>query len=141
MPATSGDTVRVHYTGTLNDGTEFDSSRGRDPLEFTLGSGQVVPGFDAAITGMEIGETKTVTIPAKEAYGEVNPEQTVTVGKDQLPEGAEISIGDRLQLGMPDGNMVIVTVQEMTADTVTLDANHALAGEDLTFEITLDSVA
>ena len=141
MPATSGDTVRVHYTGTLSDGTEFDSSRGRDPLEFTLGAGQVVPGFDKAVSGMEVGETKTVTIPAKEAYGEVDPEQTVTLGRDQLPADADVSVGDRLQMGLGDGQVILVTVTEIGDGTVTLDANHALAGEDLTFEITLDSVA
>ncbi len=140
MAATSGDTVRVHYTGTLADGTPFDSSTGRDPLEFTLGAGQVVPGFDKAVDGMEIGETKTVTIPAAEAYGEVNPEQTVTVGRDQLPEGAVLNVGDRLQMGMGNGHVVVVTVAELADESVVLDANHALAGEDLTFEITLDSL-
>ncbi|MEL6615267.1 MAG: peptidylprolyl isomerase [Bacteroidota bacterium] len=141
MPATSGDTVRVHYTGTLDDGTQFDSSAGRDPLEFTLGAGQVVPGFDKAVDGMEVGETKTVTIPAKEAYGEVDPNQQVTVGRDQMPPGADISIGDRLQMGMGNGQVLIVTVVEVNDESVVLDANHALAGQDLTFEITLDSVA
>ena len=141
MPATSGDTVRVHYTGTLNDGTTFDSSAGREPLEFTLGAGQVVPGFDKAVDGMEIGETKTVTIPAKEAYGDVDPDQTVTVGRDQMPPDADLSIGDRLQMGMGNGQVVVVTVAELSDDSVVLDANHALAGQDLTFEITLDSVA
>ena len=140
MPATSGDTVHVHYTGTLSDGSEFDSSRGRDPLTFTLGAGQVVPGFDKAVAGMEVGETKTVTIPAKDAYGEPDPEQTVTIGRDQLPAGAEVSVGDQLQMGLGNGQVVVVTVAEMDAETVTLDANHALAGEDLTFEITLDSI-
>ena len=140
MPATSGDTVHVHYTGTLSDGSEFDSSRGRDPLTFTLGAGQVVPGFDKAVAGMEVGETKTVTIPAKDAYGAPDPEQTVTIGRDQLPAGAEVSVGDQLQMGLGNGQVVVVTVAEMDAETVTLDANHALAGEDLTFEITLDSI-
>lgn len=141
MPATSGDTVRVHYTGTLQDGTQFDSSKGRDPLQFTVGAGQVVPGFDKAVTGMEVGETKTVTIDAKDAYGEPDPNQVVEVGKDQLPPDANVSVGDQLQLGMQNGGSMIVRVAEVNENSILLDANHPLAGEDLTFEITLDSVA
>ncbi|MEM6327945.1 MAG: peptidylprolyl isomerase [Bacteroidota bacterium] len=141
MPATSGDTVRVHYTGTLSDGTRFDSSEGREPLQFTLGSGQVVPGFDAAVAGMTIGETKTVTLPAAQAYGEPDPEQVVEMPKAQLPPDAEVNVGDQLQLGMQDGGSVIVRVAEISDETILLDANHPLAGEDLTFEITLESIA
>jgi peptidylprolyl isomerase len=136
MPVQSGNLVRVHYTGTLEDGSEFDSSRGRDPLAFTAGAGQVVPGFDAAVMGMETGETKVVTLPAAQAYGDVDPEKTLVVPRDQMPEG-DISLGDQLQLGLEGGGAVIVTVAEMDDDSVTLDANHELAGEDLTFEITL----
>ncbi|MEM1057258.1 MAG: peptidylprolyl isomerase [Bacteroidota bacterium] len=141
MPASTGDTVRVHYTGTLSDGTRFDSSEGRDPLQFSLGAGQVVPGFDKAVDGMTVGETKTVTIPAKEAYGEPDPHQVVQVPKSQLPPGAEVSIGDQLQIGTEDGRAMIVRVAEVGDDAILLDANHPLAGEDLTFEITLDSIA
>ncbi|MEM0962228.1 MAG: FKBP-type peptidyl-prolyl cis-trans isomerase [Bacteroidota bacterium] len=140
MPVQSGDTVHVHYIGTLSDGTEFDSSRGRDPLAFTAGVGQVVPGFDAAVLGMEPGETKTVTILAKDAYGEPDPEKTLIVGRDQMPEG-DISLGDQMQIGLQGGGTVVVTVTEITDDEVTLDANHQLAGEDLTFEITLVEIA
>ncbi|MGB3541947.1 FKBP-type peptidyl-prolyl cis-trans isomerase [Rubrivirga sp.] len=136
MPVQSGNQIRVHYTGTLADGSEFDSSRGRDPLAFTAGAGQVVPGFDAAVMGLEPGETKVVTIPAAQAYGEADPEKTLIVPRDQMPDG-EISLGDQLQLGLEGGGAVIVTVAELDDDSVTLDANHALAGEDLTFEITL----
>ena len=138
MPATvqPGQTVHVHYTGTLADGSEFDSSAGREPLAFTAGVGQVVPGFDKAVVGMEVGETKTVTIPAAEAYGEADPEQVLVVGRDQMPDG-EVAVGDQLQVGLDGGGAVVVTVTEADAETVTLDANHALAGEDLTFEITV----
>ena len=141
MPASSGDTVRVHYTGTLQDGTQFDSSKGRDPLQFTVGAGQVVPGFDKAVSGMEVGETKTVTIDAKDAYGEPDPNQVVEVSKDQLPPDSNVSVGDQLQLGMQNGGSMIVRVAEVNENSILLDANHPLAGEDLTFEITLDSVA
>lgn len=135
MPVQSGDSVRVHYTGTLADGSEFDSSRGRDPLAFTAGAGQVVPGFDAAVLGMETGETKTVTIPAAQAYGEPDPEQQLVVPKAEVPDG--VTVGDQLQLGMPNGGAVVVRVAEIEGEEVTLDANHELAGQDLTFEITL----
>lgn len=141
MPASSGDTVRVHYTGTLNDGTEFDSSAGREPLEFTLGSGQVIPGFDAGVTGMEPGESKKVTIPADEAYGQRREEMMLEVSPDQFPEGMDPQVGQQLQLSQPDGQAVMVTVAEVSDDGVVLDANHPLAGEDLTFELTLDSIA
>ncbi|HEX8386759.1 MAG TPA: peptidylprolyl isomerase [Rubricoccaceae bacterium] len=133
--ATSGDTVHIHYTGTLADGSEFDSSRGREPLRFTLGAGEVVPGFDRAVDGMAVGETKTVTIPAAEAYGEHDAENTLVVPADQLPAG--VRLGDRLALGTPDGREVPVVVSELDADAATLDANHELAGKALTFEITL----
>ena len=136
MPVQSGDLVRVHYTGTLSDGSEFDSSRGREPLAFTAGAGQVVPGFDAAVMGMEPGQTQTVTIPASQAYGDVDPEKTLVVPRDQMPAG-EIALGDPLQIGLEGGGAVVVTVSEMDEESVTLDANHELAGEDLTFEITL----
>ena len=133
----AGDTVHVHYTGTLADGSRFDSSEGREPLAFTAGVGQVVPGFDKAVLGMETGETKTVTIPAAEAYGEPDPEQVLVVGRDQIPPGAPLSVGDQLQIGLEGGGAIQVTVAELHDETVTLDANHALAGEDLTFEITV----
>lgn len=137
-PATAGDTVHIHYTGTLADGTEFDSSRGREPLRFTLGAGQVVPGFDRAVAGMATGETKTVTIPAAEAYGEHDAENTLVVPAEQLPAG--VAVGDRLALGTPDGGQVPVTVTALDADGATLDGNHELAGKALTFEITLARV-
>lgn len=137
--AQPGDTVHVHYTGTLDDGSEFDSSRGRDPLIFTLGSGQVVPGFDAAVTGMAVGEQKTVTLPAAQAYGDPRPELVLRVPRDQFPAGMEIDIGTRLQVGR-GGQAFPVTVVEIDGDTVVLDANHRLAGEDLTFALELTKV-
>ncbi len=140
MAASIGDTVRIHYTGTLTDGTTFDSSEGREPLEFTLGSGQVIPGFDAGVTGMEPGESKTVTIPAADAYGPRRPEMMLEVGPDQFPEGMNPEVGQQLQMSQPDGQAVVVTVAEVSDDGVMLDANHPLAGEDLTFALTLDEI-
>lgn len=140
MAATHGDTVRVHYTGTLDDGTQFDSSEGREPLEFTLGSGQVIPGFDAGVTGMEPGEAKTIQIPADEAYGPRRDEMMLRVSPDQFPEGMDPQVGQQLQLQQQDGQAVVVRVAEVTDEGVTLDANHPLAGEDLTFELTLDEI-
>ncbi|MEM8556921.1 MAG: FKBP-type peptidyl-prolyl cis-trans isomerase [Bacteroidota bacterium] len=135
--ATNGQTVRIHYTGTLADGTQFDSSEGRTPLEFTLGSGQVIPGFDAAVAGMAVGATKTVVIPAAEAYGEPRPEMVIEVGHDQFPAGVVPEVGQELHLQTPEGQHVPVRVVEVGDDTVLLDANHPLAGEDLTFALEL----
>jgi peptidylprolyl isomerase len=134
--AKAGDTVRVHYTGTLDDGTEFDSSAGREPLEFTLGAGQVVPGFDAAVTGMRIGERKTVTIPAAEAYGEPRQELLLTVPRAQVPPNVQPRVGQRLQVGRGDQAFPVV-VHEVTDEHVVLDGNHPLAGQDLTFALEL----
>lgn len=136
--ATAGDTVHVHYTGTLADGTTFDSSEGREPLSFTLGSGQVVPGFDAAVDGMETGETRTVTLAPAEAYGERRPEMEIQVDRDQLPDG--VGVGDQLLVGLQAGGQMPVTVTAVDDATATLDANHDLAGKALTFEIALVKV-
>ena len=134
--ARAGDTVHVHYTGTLADGSEFDSSRGREPLEFTLGAGQVVPGFESAIMGMERGQSKTVTIPADEAYGAPRPELMMRVPRTQVPPQIELEVGQQLQLGRGD-DALVVTVREVGDDEVVLDGNHPLAGEDLTFALEL----
>lgn len=134
--AQTGDTVRVHYSGTLSDGTEFDSSRGREPLQFTLGAGGIIPGFEQAVTGMETGEKKTVTIPAAEAYGARNEAMVQQVPRSQIPEEIELERGVQLRAEGPEG-AIIVTVTAFDDDTVTLDANHPLAGEDLTFELEL----
>lgn len=136
MAANSGDTVRVHYRGTLSDGSEFDSSEGRDPLEFEVGSGQVIPGFDSAVRDLDPGASATVTIPASEAYGERAEEAMQTFPLDffggQVPE-----VGWAVELEDQNGQRVPATVAEVTSDSVVLDFNHPLAGSDLTFEITL----
>lgn len=139
--AKQGDTVKVHYTGKLDDGRVFDSSENRDPLEFTIGTGQVIAGFEEGVVGMEAGDNKTVNIPADKAYGEHHKEMTVQVDRSNLPEGMEPEVGDQLQVQGPDGMPVVVTVSELTESTITLDANHPLAGKDLTFEIQLVEVA
>jgi len=138
--AKSGDTVRVHYTGRLDDGTVFDSSRGREPLEFTLGAGQVIAGFEEAVAGMSPGEVKTVTIPHGEAYGGHRHELVVSVGHDQFPQHIDPQVGQQLQLAQ-GGQVTVVTVTEVSERGITLDANHPLAGRDLTFELELVEIA
>ncbi len=135
--AKDGDAVKVHYRGTLEDGTVFDTSRGGEPLEFTMGAGNVIAGFDKAVNGMRVGEIKTVTIPAAEAYGPYHDEMVLTVGRDELPEGLEPSIGQQLQVTHPDGGTVIVVVTEVSENSITVDGNHPMAGNDLTFELEL----
>ena len=136
MKASKGDTVKVHYTGTLSSGEEFDSSREREPLEFELGAGMVIPGFDAAALELEPGESITVTIPAEEAYGERQDELIQSLPLEffgeQLPEE-----GWMLQLQSEDGNIIPAVVVSVDDDSATLDINHPLAGQDLTFEINL----
>ena len=137
MPnAKQGDTVRVHYTGTLPDGSVFDSSSGRDPIEFTVGAGQVIPGFDQAIAGMAVGQEKSITIPAAEAYGPRREELVLQVDRGQFPPNIEPEVGQQFQLGEGD-QMFVVTVKDVADDNVVLDANHPLAGEDLTFALEL----
>lgn len=134
--AKQGDTVRVHYTGTLDDGKEFDSSRGLDPLTFVLGTGSVIQGFDDAVTGMAVGDEKRVTIPAEEAYGARRDELTLQLPRAELPPDLELEEGT--QLRMEQGHeSIVVTVRELDDETVTLDANHPLAGEALTFDLRL----
>jgi peptidylprolyl isomerase len=135
--AKTGDTVRVHYTGRLDDGSVFDSSREREPLSFQLGSGQVISGFDDAITGMLQGETKTVRIPADDAYGQRRPELMLEVERSAFPDTIEPEVGQRLQMSQGPGQATVVTVAEVAEERVTLDANHPLAGEDLTFDLEL----
>ncbi len=130
-----GSQVQVHYTGTLEDGTVFDSSREREPLEFVQGGGMLLPAFETAAEGMVVGETKTFKIPAAEAYGEYNQELVVQVPIEQLPEDIEPIVGMQLQVGKSDEEMTVVTITEVSETQVLLDANHPLAGEELTFEI------
>ena len=133
--ATSGDTVRVHYTGTLDDGSEFDSSVGREPLEFTLGSGQVIPGFDNAVTGMATGDTKTVTMAPDDAYGTSNPDLVQVVERERIPTGIDLEVGMMLSAGSQR-----LQVTAFDDDSVTLDANHPLAGKALTFALELVAI-
>ena len=139
--AKAGDTVAIHYTGTLTDGSQFDSSEGRDPLRFTLGSGQIIAGLDAAITGMSQGEKKSVTIAAAEAYGDHRPEAVQAVPRAQIPAEIPLEVGGGLQVQTPDGQTIPVTVTSVTDEEVTLDANHPLAGKDLTFAVELVEIA
>ncbi len=139
--AKSGDTVKVHYTGKLDDGTVFDSSLDRDPLEFVLGSGMVIQGFENAIEGMSEGESKEVTIPSGEAYGDYRDDMCIEVQKAQIPENINPEVGQLLQLRTEDGGATTVTVTSITDDMVTLDANHPLAGRDLTFDLKLVEIA
>jgi len=134
--AKPGDTVRVHYTGTLLDGSVFDSSRSGEPLEFVLGKGQVISGVNDTVTGMEVGEERTVTVAAEDAYGPHRSDLTITVGRDRLPDHIEPAVGQQLQMTRA-GQVFRVTVQEVADDTVVLDANHPLAGEDLIFSLEL----
>jgi peptidylprolyl isomerase len=138
--AQRGDTVHVHYRGTLADGTEFDTSSGGDPISFTLGAGEVIPGFETAIEGMSAGDRKTETIPAENAYGERRDELVFTVDREQMPPGNEVEVGDVLRIGFPDGTSASVQVAALDGASVTLDANHPLAGKDLTFELELVSI-
>lgn len=132
-----GDSVAVHYTGTLADGTVFDSSEGRDPLTFTVGEGRVIPGFENALVGMAEGDSKTFTIPSNEAYGPHDPGMVRRIARTAVP--AEIALRKGLQLSARNqqGETVAVTVTELDDDSVTLDANHPLAGKDLVFTIAL----
>lgn len=136
VQAKQGDTVRVHYTGTLGDGREFDSSRGLDPLTFTLGAGAVIQGFDDAVTGMTVGDEKRVTIPADEAYGRRRDELTVRLPRAELPPDLDLEEGTQLRMEQDDQS-IVVTVRELDDTTVTLDANHPLAGQALTFDLRL----
>jgi FKBP-type peptidyl-prolyl cis-trans isomerase 2 len=135
--AKKGDKVKVHYTGKLDDGTIFDSSEDRPPLEFTIGQGNIIPGFEKGVIGMESGDTKTVTIAPEEGYGPYREELTLDVRKGDLPENITPTLGQQLQIKQTDGNIVNVTISEMQEETVTLNANHPLAGKILTFDIEL----
>ncbi len=138
--AKKGDKVKVHYRGSLVDGDVFDSSEGHDPLEFTIGSGQVIVGFDKAVTGMEVGEKRSVLIPFQNAYGERKTEMVLAVPTNQVPADLELEVGMDLEMGGADGEILKVHVVEITDDTVTLDANPPLAGEDLNFDLELVSI-
>ncbi len=136
-----GDTVKVHYTGTLKDGSVFDTSAEREPLEFTLGQGQLIPGFEKAVEGMSVGDSAEVDIPSDEAYGEAREDLVISVPKDQLPDDVEPQVGMQLQVNQQDGQPIPVRITEVGDEELKLDANHPLAGEDLTFQIELVEIA
>jgi peptidylprolyl isomerase len=133
----SGDTVKVHYHGKLTDGTTFDSSAGREPLEFEVGSGMVIKGFDEGVTGMKVGEKKTINIPVEEAYGEKQEEMMVEFPINQFPPDLKPEVGMPLTMTTAQGHPVQVVIAEVKSETVILDANHPLAGHDLIFDLEL----
>lgn len=135
--AKQGDTVKVHYRGALEDGTVFDTSEERDPLEFTIGEGQVISGFEDAVVGMEPGESKVVTLEPDDAYGPRRSELLVEVGRDRLPSEMEVEVGSQVQVRQQDGSPRVATIARVGEESVTLDVNHPLAGKDLTFDIEL----
>lgn len=138
--AKNGDSVKIHYKGTLEDGTVFDSSEGREPLGFTIGSGQVIPGFDEAVLGMSAGESKNVLIPVEKAYGPRNEEMVMSFPIEQVPPEIKPEVGQQLQIAGPGGQPLMVSVVEVTDEQIMLDANPPLAGKDLTFDIELVSI-
>lgn len=139
--AKQGDTVHVHYTGRLADGTTFDSSQDRDPLEITLGQGAVIPGFEKAVEGMTVGDQKTAAVPVDEAYGPRRDELVMDVPRTQLPDGLDPKPGEQLRMQTPDGQAVPVVVADASDETIKIDANHPLAGKDLTFDLLLVKIA
>jgi len=132
-----GDVVKVHYTGKLTNGEQFDSSLGREPLEFTVGAGQMIKGFDAAMPGMVVGDKKTINIAPEEGYGVLNEEAIIHFPKENIPADMKLEPGMQLTLSDPQGNPVPVVVVELMEETVVLDANHFLAGKELVFDIEL----
>jgi peptidylprolyl isomerase len=135
--AQAGDTVRIHYSGTLDDGTQFDTSEGSDPLEFAVGSGMVIAGFDKAVEGMAVGESKSVKIPPEEAYGPRHDQLVQEVPKSALPDDIAPAVGMQLQGKSADGQVMNLVVTDVKDEEITVDANHPLAGEELTFDIEL----
>lgn len=133
----TGDTVKVHYTGKLDNGDVFDSSVGADPLQFTIGGKQMIPAFEEAMVDMEIGEKKTIEIPADGAYGQRSDEMVQTVEREMLPAEIELKVGLQLTAQDPNGQPFVVTIAKFDDENVTLDGNHPLAGEDLTFDVEL----
>ena len=135
LMAKDGSTVKVHYTGKLEDGTVFDTSVDSEPLEFTLGDGSLIPGFEDAVRGMKVGQSKEVTIPADKAYGQRRDELVMVIDRAQLPKDLAPEVGQQLQMQQLDGRTAVVVVTEVSDTTITVDANHRLAGKTLIFEI------
>jgi FKBP-type peptidyl-prolyl cis-trans isomerase 2 len=141
MPkAQQGDTVKVHYKGTLNDGTVFDDSSGREPLEFTIGEGEIITGLEAAVTGMDVGENKSVSLEPEQAYGQSNEDLFVEVDKEELSAQIEPELGMVLEVSLNNGNKAQVTISEINDQNVVLDANHPLAGQTLNFDLILQEI-
>lgn len=138
--AKKGSKVKIHYTGKLEDGTVFDSSVEREPLAFVLGEGKIIPGFETAVDGMAVGEKKTITIQPEDAYGPRHEQMVLKAKKDQLPPEITPKVGMQLQMKGPEGQANVVTITEVADDTVTLDANHPLAGKVLVFDLELVAV-
>ncbi|WP_108258874.1 FKBP-type peptidyl-prolyl cis-trans isomerase [Mangrovicoccus ximenensis] len=139
--AKPGDTLHIHYKGSLDDGSVFDSSEGRDPLSFELGSGQVIPGLDAGLAGMAVGEKRTVRVEAADAYGEHHPERMQAVDRANVPDHIPTEPGTQLQVQTQDGQAIAVVIADVTEDELILDANHPLAGKALTFDVELVAIA
>ena len=139
--AQEGSTVKVHYTGKLRDGTVFDTSKDVEPIQFKVGSGELIPGFEEAIVGMEPKDAKTITIPCQEAFGPKRDDLIAEVSRSQLPQDISLKVGQKLQIGDQKSGIIVVSVVDLQDDVVKLDANHPLAGEDLIFEIELLEVA
>jgi len=136
-----GDTVKVHYTGTFDDGVQFDSSIGKTPLLVNIGSGEAIPGFEKGLEGMAIGDKKTINIPAIEAYGEHNPALVHEVPRADIPEEIDLKVGLELTAQGPDGNTHILSIKEVNEETVTVDANHPMVGKNLNFELEMVDIA
>jgi FKBP-type peptidyl-prolyl cis-trans isomerase 2 len=136
-----GDSVKVHYTGRFDDGTVFDSSDGRDPLEFTVGQGEVIPGFDDALIGMRVGERKDVQVAPDDGYGERNENLVQTIARDQINLSVEPETGMNIEMHTPDGTIIPLTVTEVSETSITLDANHPLAGRELHFSVELVEIS
>jgi peptidylprolyl isomerase len=132
-----GDTVRVHYTGTLSDGSEFDSSRKREPLEFTVGAGELIPGFESAVIGMKPGEKKSITLPPEQAYGPHRPELVAEIPRSEFPASLMPVVDQQVEVHTQEGQVLLATIVAVSEQVVTLDANHPLAGEPLTFALEL----
>lgn len=141
VKAKANDAVKVHYTGRLSDGTVFDSSLSREPLEFTIGQKMVIPGFEEGVIGMTVGETREVRIACKDAYGPYLEDLVGSIRRTQIPANIDLHVGAILQMQTPDGGTMLVVVKALTDEMVTLDANHPLAGKDLAFEINLLEIA
>jgi len=136
----NGQKVKIHYTGTLDDGNQFDSSAGRDPLEFEMGAGMVIPGFETGVKDMAVGEKKSIHIPVTEAYGEKCEEMVMEFERAQLPEGLEPEVGMGLQMQGPQGQPIPVQITAVAEAAITIDSNHPLAGQSLNFELELVEV-